>query len=234
MLKLGEVRLISALTLPVAQESGAVVFHPMPCEISIAEPLDLTVESVRSRISAELRKLAREQCERHDYLRLPPCFGGSKSYEVRPGVAPEHLQARMYGRIDVTDHLLIRGLSAIIRHGMLREYAMFLEEATGALYVSLDASFSLIRRRLIESGVQNPSAHDVAAWIHAQFGSEYDGGKYFQEYYDDRIRVTHPESRLGVFPFAPLAADDCYELYEHLREVYNLLIFGEVVERPVV
>jgi hypothetical protein len=45
---------------------------------------------------------------------------------------------------------------------------------------------------------------------------------------------TRPESRLGVFPFAPLAADDRYELYEHLREVYNLLIFGEVVERPVV
>jgi len=39
---------------------------------------------------------------------------------------------------------------------------------------------------------------------------------------------------LRYTPFAPLAADDCYELYEHLREVYNLVIFDEVVERIVV
>ena len=137
----------------------------------------------------------------------------------------------MYERINADDHLLIRGLNGIIRYGMLKEYGLLLEEAVLALYVSMDASFSLVRRRLIEEGIQNPSAQDAAAWIDAAFNYEHDGGRYFEEFYDDRIRVTHPESRLGVFPVAPLAADDCYELYEGLREVYNLLIYGEVVDR---
>lgn len=234
LLKLEEVRLISALTLPVAGTSGTVIFHPMPCEVLIAEPLDLGTESARSRISAELRGMAKKQYDWHDYLRLPPCLGGSKPYEIREIDLPEEFQSRMYERINVNDHLLIRGLNAIIRHGILRQYGMFLEEATCALHVSMEASFSLIRRWLIEEGNQNPSAHDVAAWLHAAFNNDYEGGRYFEEYYDDRIRTAHPESRLGVFPFAPLAADDCYGLYYHLREVYNLLIFGEVIERPVV
>ena len=51
--------------------------------------------------------------------------------------------------------------------------------------------------------------------------------RYFQDFYDNRIRTLHPGSRLGDFPYAPLAADD----YSHLRSVlpgiFGYLITGK-------
>ncbi len=111
---------------------------------------------------------------------------------------------------------------------MLGQYDLFLEEATYALYVSLDASFALIRRKMEQQGHKNPSAYEAAEWIDAAFGVPYDGYRYFEDYYDDRIKALHPNSRFGSFPFPPLAADDSYGLVPHLREVYKYLILGEI------
>ena len=61
------------------------------------------------------------------------------------------------------------------------------------------------------------------------FNSEIDTGRYFSEFYDDRIKTMHPSSRLGIFPVAPLAADDFYFLRQGLVEVYYWLITGRVL-----
>lgn len=112
---------------------------------------------------------------------------------------------------------------------MLSLYDVFLQEATYALYVSLDASFQIVRRKLEQEGIENPTAADAGDWLARIEGVEPDGYRYFGDYYVDRIRAMHPAS--SPFPLTPLAADDFYDLFEGLRSAYNILIFGGVVER---
>lgn len=163
LLKLEEVRLISALTLPLAHDAGTVTFHPMPGQVLFAETLDLSLRAAQKQIGETLRAKVQPKLKLDDYLRLPPALGGSHPYRIREDDLSCSLQTRMYEGIQTSNHLLIRGLNGIIRYGMLKEYGLFLEEAVSALYVSMDASFSLIRRRLIGEGVQNPSAQDATA-----------------------------------------------------------------------
>lgn len=229
--------MISALTVPLPIDGGLIAFHPLPFKILLPVSLDLSSSSAQSLISTELRRQlnVREFAPLYDYLGFPPAWGGSRSYEVRADQMPLTLQHKAFDAIDTTDHLLIRGLNALLRCSMLMQYDMFLEEATYALYVGLEASFALVRRRMLVEGYRNPSAYDAAAWIDAAFNFSHESRyRYFEDFYDDRIRALHPESRFGVFPFAPLAVDDCYYLFKNLREVYNFLIFGEVIDRPYV
>ena len=86
LLKIEEVRLISALTLPLAPHAGTVTFHPMPGAVLIAETLDLAVASAQERISEALR--AKAHMDLDDYLRLPPALGGSRAYQVREDDLP--------------------------------------------------------------------------------------------------------------------------------------------------
>jgi hypothetical protein len=99
------------------------------------------------------------------------------------------------------------------------------------LFVALDASFQLVLRVLRERGLQNPSALDAGALI-----DEIDGFDphlrtigYFEEFYETRIKTMHPSSRFGIFPVAPLEADDFLFLRYGLIGVYHWLITKRVI-----
>ena len=202
----------------------------MPHEVLLTAPLELDAAGAQQLIGDELRKRLKEDAPKiDDYLALPPLLGGERAYEYRDSSLPESTQLKLFEAIDVTDHLLIRGLYGQMRCSMLMNYSMFLEEAALALYVSLDASFALVRRSMVKQGYRDPSALDAGAWIASAFKEEHFNSRYFGDYYDDRIRMNHADSRFGVFPFGPLSADDCYYLLKNLREVYRLLILGEVM-----
>jgi hypothetical protein len=234
LLKLEEVRLLASLMLPLDVNQGWAVLHPLPCELLLPQVFDLSEEYAQALVSKEIRtRLSKGAFAGYDYLSLPPIWDTDKAYEYRGDPLPVGLQGQIYDAIDTTDHLLIRGLYGLIRCAMLMRYDLFREEATLALYVSLDASFSIVTRCMSAEGLSNPSAYDAGEWIANAFGEEYVGNKYFEEYYDDRIRAMHPNSRFGVFPFAPLSADDCYFLFESLRDVYRLLIL-RTADRPAV
>lgn len=53
-------------------------------------------------------------------------------------------------------------------------------------------------------------------------------GSYFEDFYDARIKTMHPSSRFGIFPVAPLEADDFLFLRYGLIEVYYWLITKRV------
>jgi hypothetical protein len=225
LLKIEEVRLLSSLMLPLDMDQGLVVVHPLPCEIFISETIDLNDQGAQQIVSRDIRSsLDKTAFAHYDYVSLPPVWDSTQTYDYRQDALPSALQSRIFDSIDITDHLLVRGLYGLLRCAMLMNYRLFLEEATFALYVSLDASFSLVARRMAAEGHQNPTAYDAGEWIAKTFGEDYNSGRYFEDYYDDRIRAMHPHSRFGVFPFAPLAADDCYYLFKGLREVYRMLI----------
>lgn len=92
----------------------------------------------------------------------------------------------------------------------------------------LDASLRLFLREMRKAGYVNPTAKDAGALLDDVFDNEYDSNRYFTDFYEDRIKTMHPESRFGTYPSAPLAADDYYQLSESLRAVYDFLITGHV------
>jgi len=96
------------------------------------------------------------------------------------------------------------------------------------LYVALDVSFQLVLRVLRKRGLQNPSALDAGALIDEVFNPHLCTGSYFEDFYDARIKTMHPSSRFGIFPVAPLEADDFLFLRYGLIEVYHWLITKRV------
>jgi hypothetical protein len=132
--------------------------------------------------------------------------------------------------IDVGDHLLIRGLGALLKANMLGHHPEFLESACMSLWVAMEASLRIIQHKLREAGFERPTAKDAGAYIDRAFENKFESDGYFEDFYDDRIRTVHPESRFGVYPGAPLDADDFYDLHDMLAPLYDFLITGYVPE----
>ena len=81
---------------------------------------------------------------------------------------------------------------------------------------------------LRQNGIQNPSSKDAANYIHDSLHDTHRVERYFEEDYEKRIISSHPVSRLGDYPYPPMSADDYYDLFEELQEVYQYLLTGYV------
>lgn len=104
------------------------------------------------------------------------------------------------------------------------------EAAVLQLYITLEVSFQLVLRLLRERGVPNRSAVDAGALIDEVINPGTDSGGYFEAYYEDRIKTTHPSSRFGVFAVVPLIADDYFFLRHAMVKVYYWLITKQILE----
>ncbi|ANG63503.1 hypothetical protein A8C75_14170 [Marinobacterium aestuarii] len=154
-------------------------------------------------------------------------------------LAPIHLfenevnldrQAELLSQIGETDHVLLRGVTCLIKCDMLSRYYEFTEEATIVAFIALEASFSLVVNALKVNGIANPSATDAGRWLDDTFnrplGIDPGERKYFEELYEQRVITMHPSSRYGDCPYAPLAVDDLFDLRRDLREVFAYLVSG--------
>jgi hypothetical protein len=226
-----ELRLLGSLMMTERFDGGQrSTFYPCPYEWLYVDPFPLNKQHV-----TELRQLVLERLEEPEYEGLrqavadnPGNFGGCFP-AVRLQMA---LRQGYWDAISPGNYLLLRGIHALIKSDMLALAFEFREEAIINTFIALDASFQLVLRHLSLSGVRNPSAKDAGEWMYRTFderlGLAYpDDYRYFQDFYDNRIRTLHPGSRLGDFPYAPLAADD----YSHLRSVlpgiFGYLITGQ-------
>lgn len=228
-----ECRVYAALMLPLSYDDGLVLPFPATSFVETRKRFDLSESYGVDELGVMLRnELARGSFSSRRALvpPLPPCAGGP-CYELRQDPAPLELQRRIYDAIDVSDQLTMRGLSAYVRSQMLIHATTFIPEGLYTLFVSLDATFSLVMRRLRAGGISEPNAYDAQAFIEQAFGDEPSGMRYFEEFYEDRIRALHPESRFGVFPYPPLSISEGYQLSKALREVWRFLILNSPVGR---
>jgi hypothetical protein len=154
----------------------------------------------------------------------PPAFGGP-AYLWREGGVDSDRILNLVGATQPNDHLLMRGLGALLQADMCFQHSEIKGVAVLPLYVALEASYQMMLRLLRERGVSNPTALDAGAFIDAEVFDHRNGpGGYFRDFYEDRIKTTHPSSRFGVFPVPPLSADDYFSLRHALVEVYYWLI----------
>lgn len=224
-----ELRLMAALILPIGWNEGMVTLYPYQVSVALDEHTNLTEPGLASRVGDILRRQL--SSKKFSFWRdgpLPKAFGGV-SYAYRDEHAPSWLQHRIYDAIDVHDYLLIRGLGALIKGLMLWQHRAFGDHALYALFIALEASHQLVLRRLRLRGVANPASTDAARLIEDVFGEEPSGAHYFEEFYADRIKAFHPESRFGAYPYLPLCNSDFASLFYARREVYRWLILDERV-----
>lgn len=169
-------------------------------------------------------------------IALPPIIDSSTSYDFRTDGVDYDLAAQVYDQVSLEDDLVIRGLGALVKAGMLRRHYQFLEEAICALFIAMEACLWLVMRRLKSEGNDNPSTKDAMDYILAAFNESHFIGeegfsRWFEEYYDRRVMTLHPESRFGTVPHAPLYADDHSFLYRDMVETYRYLLCGFVHPR---
>jgi hypothetical protein len=226
-LALEEIRFLGCLGLALRPDSGMIYTYPMDLKADVSELLDPASIYETGRV---LLGKADKQGFATPLLQSGASDHGFKYDRHERPIDGDMLTVLMAG-VQLQDHLLVRGLSALLKADMLWRFREFAEAATITLHVAMEASFQLILRRLHSLGVQNPSASDAGRYLDGVFNPEIDSGLYFHGYYEDRIKAAHPSSRFGEFPFAPLSADDFYDLRSSLHAVFAFLITGRVATK---
>lgn len=238
-----EIKLFASLILAVDRDMSFIRMYPFPCteRLGISGELSLKDKDLLTEIKEFLVGIInapdkqipgypasqRNRYQNAKGISLPPVCGGP-AYDFRGEGINYKLQSKVHSAISKDDYLAIRGLSTLIKSFMLSTHYQFLEESTYSLFISLEASFRMVLRELRKNGVKDPSSSDAMQYIHNAFYDIYRIDKYFEEYYEGRIKSMHPESRFGIFPHAPLMVDDFYHLADDLLEVYAFLLAGYV------
>ena len=222
---LDEIKFFSALILAHSPNHGMVYPYPLPAYRDyryLKIDRDVILDNARTHaLSLDLAAYPLRGST------LPPLLGGP-IYDSQQHPLDTSCVGLVLDSIQPHDHLMMRGLGALVEGSMLWTRVEFQVAATMALYVALEASFQLILERLRRNGIENPGAREAGTFLNQIFNPGLDSERYFQEFYEDRIKVLHPVSRFGSFPFAPLQADDYYFLRHDLVDVFFYLLTGVV------
>jgi hypothetical protein len=229
VLALEEVRFLASISLALHPDHGMVYTYPLASELEVDRDLE-DEEALLDLAENHALEMARNRFWSRSAV-MPPLAGGP-TYEWCSERFDEARLAELVGKISLRDHLLIRGLGALLRAQMLAQHHEFGEAAPTMLYIALEAAFQLVLRILRNQGLQNPSAHDAGAFVDQAFNPGTNNGRFFAGYYDDRIKVMHPSSRFGVFAIAPVNGDDYFFLRDALVELYGFLITQRVWSVP--
>jgi hypothetical protein len=222
-LSLAEVRFHSSIVLSIEPAQGKILLYPHPFAYEIDDTYDVNNVSTRKELEESLiQKLSSESDWYWKSFFLPPCFGGRK-YEKHSLEMSDDLRKLTFEAISIKDYLLLRGLEALLKGEILMINHLFHNEACMSAYIAMDASFQIILLRLKDK-IENPTSQDASKYLAEVLGEEFHSEKYFGGYYEDRIRTIHPSNRFGVFPHAPLEADDYFDLHDNLKYVYSFLI----------
>jgi hypothetical protein len=219
-LALEEMRFLAGIALAVHPDDGMAYTYPLYGHTAVDVGLD---DDALFAAAQQLPTQWRGRC-----AVLPPISSGH-AYQWRDTELNVARVSDVVCGTQLNDHLLMRGLGALLRADMCWQHFEIAEAAVIQLYIALDASFQMILRLLREDGVPNPTAQDAGALIDEVFNPGIDTGSYFEDYYKDRIKTIHPSSRLGVFAIPPLEADDYYFLRHGMVEVYHWLITKQVL-----
>jgi hypothetical protein len=133
-----------------------------------------------------------------------------------------------FSAADVDDPLLVRGLHALLKSEMLFNHFQFRDASLASSHIALDAAYSMILRRLKALGAKNPSSHDAQAYMDELYGVPGTQRKFFEDYYSDRVRNFHTDSRYGAEPIPFFSIDDIWDLNAALKGLFYRLVTGEM------
>lgn len=165
-----EIRFLSALLLSMRPDNGILRIYP-----SGAHVIDAALD-----VSTLLKKAKRLALKYQSAVSTP--LSGGAPYEISGHqTIDDKLYKKLVNRISIRDHLLLRGLSAILKADMLEVHQEFREEAQSLRFVAMEVAFQLVLRALRENGVKNPSALDAGEFLYSHFPNEPAGVKFFTD-----------------------------------------------------
>ncbi|SEM23200.1 hypothetical protein [Halomonas daqiaonensis] len=215
-----EVRFWASILLCEDAEGPKILLYPEHTTFALLDPPGVDLKD--SAVQNELRVLALEEFTNTERLCAP--------YQLFESEVHLNRQPGFLSSVGASDHVLLRGITCLIKCDMLSRYYEFTEEAIIVACIALEASFSLVVKSLKYSGIDNPTARDAGKWLDDTFnrplGIDPGDRKYFEELYEQRVMTMHPSSRFGESPYAPLAVDDLFDLRRDLREVFAYLVSG--------
>jgi hypothetical protein len=224
-----EIPLFGALMLAV--DDGEQYILPYPTHQAIAlraapgHQLDgAAVDEGRQWMRAYVKRHKLEYDFR-DAIHRPPVAGGVEYDLITSGHRSLHV-GKILDLLRSADQVTLRGLSSLLKANMAWEHEEFMEAACVSLWISLDAIHSLIRERLIREGKTNPTSLDASNYIASEYGIHLEGS-IFEDDYENRIRVIHPDNKFGAEARPQLLADDFYELRHLVIELFHFLVTGD-------
>jgi len=226
-----ELRLLSSILLCEKRDDALVRFYPVIGYSPRIESkqLDLskhdTIDSIKKLI-LETSKISNSS----ENTILSTCVGNNYQLVSKSRYNLDRI-LEFWNKISVNNYVLMRGIYSLIKAEMLASYQEFWEEAIIISYIALEASFHLVCQELTSFENKNPTAYDAAHWLYNHFDKPFGLPeptieKYFQEFYEDRIKTLHPASRFGKTPFSPIMHGDFSHLRRSLREVFAYLVTG--------
>jgi hypothetical protein len=228
------IRLAGAMMMITEFEESSPRFYPEPHHSFIIEGDDLDFGDPL--LAQEIRVALQATMENPDFpIWVAEAWRAYPGDEFALFDAASRLELdllpRYWATIDVDDHVLMRGIHALIKSDMLASRYEFEEEACIQTFIAMEASHQLVLEHLRAEGNPNPSSVDAGDWVNKIFdeplGVGFQGAKYFEEFYEQRIQTVHPRSRFGDTPFAPIAADDRMHLRGSLPHIFGYLVLGE-------
>jgi hypothetical protein len=226
-----ETRSLASILLSLRGDLNYLGLYPAPYAMEIRDiGVDLSDVDTVKKLMDEFAEFVKRVPFFNNEIHKPPLIGG-KPYSYDDGSRLEHeRQPEIFRSIDVCDHLLIRGLGALIRAIMLEHFTEFFENSAMSLYVAMEASMEIVKEMLHADGNEKPTAKEAGRFLDRIFGCEYEAEGYFEAEWEDRIKIIHPASDFGVFPGAPIGVDDVYFLRRVLIHLYDFLVTGNVKE----
>ncbi|HKY22539.1 MAG TPA: hypothetical protein VJM31_15105 [Vicinamibacterales bacterium] len=227
-----EVALLSSITIGADPDWGKVHLFPVRWPVLVAdEGQDLSEKRTLGRCGSFLKKRLTSLHGTQRAL-VPweenPAFLAGRPYQINANIRiGRETQAGLLSLIDVNDHLMVRGLSHLLKTAMLKCMSRtFVDTACMELYVAMEATLEIILRKLRANGLRNPSNKDASDYLLQAVGASHRLDRYYEQYYEDRIKALHPNSRFGPASFTPLYVDDLYMLYDDLLGTIEFLITG--------
>lgn len=230
-LSLEEIRFLGAITLCQSPDYGMLSPYAMAKHIDIPAFDLLNKDTFIEDIIRRAKYLQKESSASR--VLEGSTSEGQAYYKMNQSPPRLDILKAVISSTPLDDHLAIRGLGALVRSSMLWQHEEFAEAAIAVLHIAKEASFELVRRKLIKSGMSNPSAKEAGEFLANSFGEIYQGERYFEGYHDDRNLILHTAGRLGVFPYPPLLADDFYFLRHALVKTYTLILTGKNMHKRI-
>jgi hypothetical protein len=215
-----EARFWASILLCEDAEGPKILLYPEHTTFALVDPP--TVDLQDGEVQSELKGLVLYELSDRERI--------STSYQLFEREVHMNRQPGFWEGIGDSEHVLLRGITCLIKCDMLSRYHEFTEEAIIVAFIALEASFSLVVQSLKQSGIPCPTARDAGKWLDNTFnrpiGIDPGDRKYFEELYERRVMTMHPRSRYGDCHYAPLAVDDLFDLRRDLREVFAYLVSG--------
>lgn len=214
-----EIRLLASIALSIPEGRGTLAFVPNSHQLIVdTEGEELSGSGFINKAKELAFNVARDT------------FGKDVRYRLRGAdTSGEEFRQRLFQGINVSNSLLIRGLSCLLKsqHLMAADLHAFCEDAFINVQIAREAVLQLIRKLLEEEGIESVSYNDIYKYIEENFRMGNLLAASLKEQYEKWISAKHPNSRWGLFWTPPLSAEDFFETYESLVSVFRHLITGE-------